>query len=132
MHILRETNFSSTADFLQRGAPVHGITADANRGTPLVSVDLNDTVEKLLGSSSALLNPSLVISDPEVLRALNDSGLVIGHVLNDELPEEVRTRAEISVEDGEVVTLSARESPAEVASLAKTGAVVTNDVVESV
>lgn len=132
MHILRETNLSSTAHLFESSAPVHGITADANGGTPPVSVDLHDTIEKLLGSSSALLNPSLVIRNSEVLRTLNDGGLVIGHVLDNQLPEEIRTRAEISVKDGKEVTLCAGEGPTEVTGLTKAGAVIADNVVETV
>lgn len=132
MHVLRETNLSSTANLFESSSSVHGIGTDANGSTPLVSVDLNDTIEKLLGSSGTLLNPSLIIRDSEVLGALNDSGLVIGHVLDNEFTEKIGSGAEIGVEDSEVVALSARESPAEVTGLAKTRAVVTNDVVEAI
>lgn len=132
MHILRETNLSSTANLFESSAPVHGIGTDANGSTPLVSVDLNDTIEKLLGSAGTLLDPSLIVSDSEVLRTLHDGGLVIRHVLDDELTEEIRAGAEIGVEDSKVVAVGAGESPAEVTGLAKTRTIVANDVVEAV
>ena len=125
-------NFSSSSDFDKRFTTIYSIGPDANGPTPAITVNLDDTVEKLLSGRSTLFSPCLLDTGTEELRRLNDGDiLVLVHVWKDIL-EEVMTGTEIGVEDGKESSFGAREGISQVASFLEVGFVVAGDVIEPI
>lgn len=132
MNILRETNLSCATNIDESSPAVQGIAADTDTCAPSITVDLDDTVEQLLGSTGTLLHPRLLVGDTEELGTLDDGNLLIIEVLHHQLLEEVWPGAKVRVKDGKVVAVGSGKGPSQVARLLETRAVITDHVVETV
>ena len=116
MGVLRVGDLGEPAGRVERGPPVDGVGADAQRGPEPVPGHLHGPVEDLQRRPGGLLHPSLVRADPEVLRGLDEPDLRVVHV-RERLGEEVRAGPEVGVEDDHVLAAGAGERVGEVPGL---------------
>lgn len=69
---------------------------------------LHHAVKELLSNPSSLLDPRLLLSPSEKLRRLHDADGRVQEI-RDGLPEKIRTRAEVGIEDGDEIGGGSRE-----------------------
>lgn len=132
VHVFREAYLGSATHFDKGLSAVDCVAADTNRGTPFVSVGLHNPVEELLDGASALLHPGLLITHAEELRRLHYGGFGVSQVIGQEFAQEIRSRAEVGVEDDEEVAVGLCKSPAQIPCLPEPRFVISSDVVETI
>jgi hypothetical protein len=124
--------FGSSSGVDKGRSPVSRVGSNTDGTSPLVSVDLDVSVEEFLDGSSTTFDPRLFVGSSEVLRSLDDSDVRIRFHSWDEFCEVIMARAEIGIVDDEEVTTGAGEGPSEITSFLETSSIVTADIIETV
>ena len=86
-------------------------------------------VEQLLGSARGALNPVQILAAVEVLRALHDADGRVIHIRH-QVPQEIGPRAEVGVQNDDVVARRAGERVLKVAGFLQVAPIRAHDVVK--
>lgn len=130
--VFGEPNFCGSARFHEGFTTVNGVAPYADGGSPAITIDFDNSVEKFLDTASSLLDPGLFLFDAEKLRCLDKSGFGIGQMLRNDLHEEVGSWTKIGVENCEEVSLRTSKSPSKVSGFLQSRSIVPDDIFVSV
>src|SRR6476661_7055623 len=130
VNVFAVLDLRESAGGLEGLASVQRAGADADRSVDPVPRRQDPAVEQLLRRARRALNPVQVLAAVEVLRALYDADGRIIHVRH-QVPQEIWPRAEVGVQNHDVVSRRAGERVLKVAGFLKVPTIRTHDVVES-
>lgn len=119
------------ADGFEGCAAVDGVAAGTHADAPFLATDLHDAVVILQHGPRSLLHPCLFRRGAEVLRCLKDGSVGVGHHVRDRLEEELRTGAEVRIEDGEELAGGLREGVTQITRFLEFWAIRSNHVGEA-